>query len=150
MIQRIQTIYFIVVALLFTLSFALPYVDFLTTSGSATLQYFMLNFENNNVTYFWPAALIALLTIVTTIITILKYNNRIMQIKYCYIISSLIALFYISLLGHVLMLSSLINAETIKWNPCIILPVLSLPLTLLAKRAIRADEQLVRSSERLR
>lgn len=149
MIQRIQTIYLIIVVLLFVLSFIIPIVDFTSTQATLTLQYYIAQSDTINL-YAWPSAIVALLIIVLSLITIFKFNNRLIQIKYCNIISILILAYYIALIGQVVLFSNGVNEITINWNPFIVLPFLALPFTILAKRAIRADERLVRSSERLR
>jgi hypothetical protein len=133
MIQRIQTIWLLGVAIISSLLIFVPVI------GNYDL---LLKAESG-----WVAVL--------SIIIIFLYKNRPLQIKLCYVILILLILPYITVFLYILQIWTSPFLGTIgKWKGAIV-AVLVLPLIaglfdILAIRAIKKDEKLVRSLDRLR
>ncbi len=162
MLQRIQTVYLVVVAVLCIAGFFSPLATFYNgAEGVAQFSnwYFSANVTPlNNLQTAAPCALGALLVIVfmLTLMTIMLFNHRMRQLR-------LIIVSTILLIGHVALMALLVvkfNMEiqaVREFDMCDfsirvagIFPLLSIIFNLLAIHGIRKDERLVRSLDRLR
>lgn len=97
-------------------------------------------------------ALIAInsLIILLTLYCIFRYSKRLIQIKLCYIIAVFVAL----LMGGMYMFSNLMMRKTADAHVVYLigfyLPLVQLILLYMAGKSIKADDDLVKSSDRLR
>jgi hypothetical protein len=139
MIQRIQSIYLALAALILTLLFFLPFATAsLLESGVYTDGKF--NIYDNLI-----ILISDVIITITGIITIFLYNNRKLQLK----LSSFSILLNISIL--ILCLIIIFgNKNSPNLNYGLLIPVFSSLLFYLAYRGIKSDEELVKSSNRLR
>jgi hypothetical protein len=135
MIQRIQTVYLALVALITGL--AINYLP-LWTVGEQSLFY------KDDIQFMIPA----LLSTVLAIVTIFLYKNRQNQ----FVSVRLLLLINLILLG--LLLYRLLNLpgepSGTEKGIGLLVPIVSIVLLFLASRAIRKDEELVKSVDRLR
>ena len=157
MIQRIQSVFLLLLALCMLSMLALPLwhkVDGLTHQ-ELTLNAF--NFDAVGMTLpkgLGPIFLIASAAIasaVTAVREIFMFRNRFGQLKLgtlnlLFIVATFGLEFYFSSKGEALLNPKLEG----QFQPAFYLPTLALMLNLLANRFIRRDEQLVRSADRLR
>ena len=154
MIQRIQSVYLLITALL---TGNLIFSTMGTISGEQGI--FALKFmgltditnpENPNIVVStWPLTVLIILTTVLSLLAIFLYKNRILQIRVCGINIGLLA----GLTGLILYTAhTLANTVegTLTHSISMFLPLLGLILTLLAIRSIGRDEALIRSVDRLR
>ena len=130
MIQRIQSLYLLISALLS-----------LVVSIVTLIGYYTFNI--------WILA-ISLSVSILSAYTIFIYNNRQRQIMLCHILVIMNVVF-------TLCLSYFLRADGVSLNDSfslkqfiMLLPILCLLLTNLAKKGIKKDEDLVRSADRLR
>jgi hypothetical protein len=139
MIQRIQSIYLALAALILTFLFFLPFsTASLLESGVYTDGKF--NIYDNLI-----ILISDVIITITGIITIFLYNNRKLQLK----LSSFSILLNISIL--ILCLIIIFgNKNSPNLNYGLLIPVFSSLLFYLAYRGIKSDEELVKSSNRLR
>lgn len=132
MIQRIQTIWLFLTSVAGLLAVLLP------VAGTTVLFEYVLNS-------------ILALAIILPLATIFLYKNRKLQIKLCYAVLILFMLLYIlygiffALYPTTITASS--NGVLLLWGA---LPLIAILLDVLAIRAIKKDEKLVRSLDRLR
>jgi len=135
MIQRIQTVYLTLVALITGL--AINYLS-LWTVGDKVLYY------KDEILFLVPA----LLSSVLALLTIFLYKNRQNQ----FVSVRLLLLINLILLG--LLLYRLLNLpgepSGTEKGIGLLVPIVSIVLLFLANRAIRKDEELVKSVDRLR
>ena len=164
MIQRIQTIFLLLVALCMGLMFGFPIWEKISMAQSQAVQvdaYQLTHYtfagsetavavEEVHTSSLWYIALLASLSVVVALFAIFKYRNRMMQIK----LGALNAL----LIGGTLVASALAGIQGDKllaegdahYMTGFWLPVAALFFNLLANRFIRRDELLVRSADRFR
>lgn len=143
MIQRIQTIYLLLVAVCgIVVCCVPPFV--LTTAQDAAEQMFMpVTFGEYWALYILPAvyALIAL-------VDIFLFKKRMLQVRIC-IFNFVLMLGYYALLGMYLWFAKQHGLEWyLNWTAA--LPLVSVILTFMAMRRISADEALVRAADRIR
>ncbi len=155
MIQRVQTVYLTFAAIATIILLFFPIAVF--TDSAA--HYFQLSF--NGISQFvdniWLVKhrcylmdCIILLTLATSVISVFYFKNRKEQIKLCrlLIIFNLLILisFYYEL--KIVKFNFHISVTSLNWQA--VLPVISTVLSFLAVSAIKKDEKLVKSMDRIR
>ena len=145
MIQRIQTLYLLLVVVLTGLALWLPLVDFTVGADTCTLTAFGLK-DAAGITFLVAACLVPL-------VTIFLFKRRLVQIRLC-------AVELVLLIGAGAMMGiyfylcnryfadSEFYSHTLKIS--LVFPLVCLVFDLLALRAIFRDEKLVRSLDRIR
>lgn len=147
MIQRIQTVYLIIAAILLSLLFLIPFAeiakdgmvylfDFKGVSANGTLK------ENGYV-----ISVLTGIIIVLQGIAILSFKNRIRQIRLL-VISILLML---GLLGMFFFFTYYTFSDAqVSFKISIVFPLIAIILDYMAIRAIGKDEKLIRSIDRIR
>lgn len=136
MIQRIQTVYLLLVVVLMTLLYVW-FPQIITTEGELVLERLDL----------WVIIPI-FASVLLTFISIFKYKNRQTQ----FVLNRLSSLFIFVLLGVFVCVPLMIPGETQVSEKGIGLffPIISIVFLVLANKAIKRDERLVKSVDRLR
>ena len=150
MIQRIQTIYLLVVAILMGICMFCP-VGTIVTGEKEFSEFTNLYIAlGDGVKDYSPWALFVLLLIVAvlSVVSIFLFKKRMVQIRLSIFNIVLLIGYYITLMVFALTMPAEGTSFIPSWVVC--LPFVSIVLTWLAIRAIGADEALVRSYERLR
>lgn len=149
MIQRIQTVYLLVVAILMVVMMSLPVGSFVAPDYTATVFNNLSLVAPDGTADYAPWAMFAILMVsaVVTLGTIFLYKKRMLQIRLTIFNIILLLGYYGTLVTFVFMLKGE-NSFTPSWT--VILPLISIILDWLAIRAIGKDEMLVKAYERLR
>lgn len=154
MIQRIQSLYLLLVVILMSLTLCLPIATFVVDGATFELTAFALRCGDLSESTVWMGILLALATVLP-LVTIFLFKKRTLQVRLC-------AVELVLLLGSLLMVglyywltSSLFDDTTLvvehrQFGWAAPMPIVSLVLTYLASRAIFKDEVLVRSLDRIR
>jgi len=129
MIQRIQTIYLLLILGLMASMLFLPIADI----------------DSFSWTLFAECSFTALLSLVT----IFLYKKRKLQIKICYGILGLLILSYLIIFFN-FWLPNYTSEAVVAFKIPVVFPFFAIVLDILAIRAIKKDEKLVRSLDRLR
>lgn len=151
MIQRIQTVYLVLAAILLVLCNCLPLAYFEPAGmGLPAVMYSTLELSGDRVILSILPSALAVILIVTggvTSIAIVGYKNRRSQMRYCSVAMIFNLLWIIAYAGITYYLK---GEDTLR--PCFAscLPVIALILTWLARKAIKKDDDLVRSADRIR
>lgn len=152
MLQRIQTIYFLL-ALAATLCFLmLP----LASVGESLIVFSNKALLNNQVldTAHLPAWLYLMMPIICAVfiaVCLMKYKNRPLQIKLCgasLLLSTVLAVLNFIQLDKLRLHE--MPAENIVYSVGSYLPVIAIAFLILAYRGVKKDEELIRSVDRLR
>lgn len=160
MIQRIQSVYLLLVSIAGALMFIYPFVSLVPDStGADPAIYFVssLNIEvllNGKSAVFmrlWPMVILNMIIITFALFALLQYKKRKTQIIYSHILLFLI-------LGQIALIAFDVNTlntavgagHSISFTVFTLLPLLQILFTRLATSAIKGDEALVRSADRLR
>ncbi len=158
MLQRIQTVFLILVALFMLLTFFFPIWTLRSEDGELLYQLTVLELTkpgeglDTSTTIFYPYTLIATLVvaaITVAIVEITKFKNRLLQMK----LGALNALF----MAGALALSVYFATDLIKtsggsgnFGIGLFLPGIAMMFNILANRFIRRDDRLVKSVDRIR
>ncbi len=136
MIQRIQTLYLIVAAIV---TGVLPFLVPLRTDGTSIAYYF---------TSEWSYMILFELSTVLSIVSIFLYKTR----QHQFVLGRLNIILNLILLGLLIFNSITLSGDVAlsKKGIGLMLPFVSIVLLVLANKAIQKDEKLVKSSNRLR
>ena len=147
MIQRIQTVYLLIVTGLLITAMCLPMGYFTDTMGEHSFK--ALGIELNGAyESTWGLFCILLLSTIVAVSTIFLYKNRMLQIRMTIFNSLLLVGYYIAFLAFYFALKNDANMFRVGWALC--LPLVSIILNILAVRAIGRDEVMVKAADRLR
>ena len=151
MIQRVQTLFLLIVVFLSVLMLTGDLIQ-LTTDGGTIFSISFPGMKNNAgevVQRLWPLSVILAMVPLLALIAIFLYKKRSLQMR----ITILVLLLSLGtlMLGafYVLMFDRKIDVNII-WKVKVLFPLISAILTWLAYRAILKDELRVRSYDRLR
>ncbi|MCC8186920.1 MAG: DUF4293 domain-containing protein [Bacteroides sp.] len=149
MIQRIQSVYLLLVTGLLILAMAFPVGTFVAADGA---PYTFTNFGVNTgviVHSTWGLFGLLLISAILAFGTIFLFRNRMLQIRISIFNAILMVGYYLSFAVFVYLLKDDLDASyNLSW--ALGLPLIALILNYLAIRAIGKDEVLVRATDRLR
>ncbi|MBM6864360.1 DUF4293 domain-containing protein [Bacteroides caecigallinarum] len=149
MIQRIQSVYLLIVAILSVIVMSNPIGSFIAADNSIVEFTNLSLIDQSGVEDYKPWALFAILMIsaIISLITIFLYRKRMLQIRLTLFNIILAIGYYVTLVTFVFMLKGE-STFVPSWMVC--LPFVGIVLDWLAIRAIGKDEMLVKAYERLR
>jgi hypothetical protein len=154
MIQRIQTLYILLAAIVIALIFFFPMAEMANNNG--TFYIFRLNglFEQTSKGEVLlspsPAAVAFIcINILLCIMAILAFKNRIIQIRLCVfniiLLFCTLGVFYFYIAVTFSKFSAIVNYKVFAF-----LPLIAIVLNYMAIRAIQKDEDLIKSIDRIR
>ncbi|MGC1390660.1 MAG: DUF4293 domain-containing protein [Bacteroidales bacterium] len=155
MIQRIQTVYLFIMALLSSLLIPGSILNFTDKTGSAIRVSFNTVVRDNTVKAteiiekLLPLSLLIVLIMVISLSTIFFFKNRKIQIQLSRFLIFLAAILVVAIIHICLRIVTKFDASIIPGLK-MILPVLILITSVLAFRGIKKDDRLVKSYDRLR
>jgi hypothetical protein len=154
MIQRIQSLYLLLSAILSSVLLFTPLSD-IRLAGGVTLKYFSYGFQHAGQTgNFMHSALpiIFLLAIVSVVsfVCIFLYKKRKIQIRLCWLSILLLILLAIIICLNYYSIQQEFGTASASIIGILIIPVLNILALLMAYRGIHKDELLVKSYDRLR
>ena len=149
MIQRIQTVYLLLVTGLLIAAMCMPLGYF---TGADAVQYTLMPAgvsANNMFQSTWGILCILILSSIISFLTIFLYKNRMLQIRMTVFCSVLLVGFYLAFLAFMFMLKSDLEASfRISW--ALSFPLIAIIFNYLVLRAIGCDEVMVKAADRLR
>nr|WP_319398448.1 DUF4293 domain-containing protein [uncultured Carboxylicivirga sp.] len=149
MIQRIQSIYLLISALLTGSMFFVPLAELANDNDTYTLLYRGLANSEQLSTPTLALAILVTLTTLVSIVTIFLYKKRMIQIRLCGLNMGLL----LGTTGMIYFLGSQLSKDLsaeISYNIPMVFPIVALILTFLAIRSIGKDEALIKSMDRIR
>jgi len=155
MLQRVQSIYLLLASLAMFALFFFPlvhnvYVDGKPLTVMVTGIYQDLNGQLTHTEFFTGVTIATVIIALIPLAIVFLYKNRKQQIALCY--SALLVIvgysFWLSRAAKAVM--GCIQIDTHNWGIGLFLSSISMLLILMAIRAIKADEKLVKSADRLR
>lgn len=147
MIQRIQTVYLLIVAGLLITAMCLPMGYFIDTMGEHPFKALGMG-VNDAFQSTWGLFGILMFSTLVAAATIFLFKNRMLQIRMTIFNSLLWVGYYIAFIAFYCALKNDANMFRIGWALC--LPLVSIILNILAVRAIGRDEVMVKAADRLR
>jgi len=152
MIQRIQTIYLVIAAIVLGLTFAFPFATYTLEQGDILFNAYGVSENTNQISTFFPYYITIALSMGLALFSILQYKKRKVQItvgRLVYLILAITIAFifidFYSLKGQFEL-----DSNSVSFGVGMFLPVAALPIMFMANRNIRKDEALIKSLDRLR
>lgn len=152
MLQRIQTVYLLIITVLMMLTLFMPLALMQARELMYAFDVMGLSTIKEPIELLYPTwALVALTSVAAllALITIFLYKNRVLQIRLCVFNAVLMLGFYALFAFYTLNFKADLQAELMV-KIALSFPLIALILNYLAIRSIGADEMLVRSLNRLR
>lgn len=151
MIQRIQTVYLLVVAVLMVIMMSVPVGSFYTDKNICEMTNLLYQLPDGAVNYA-PWALFVILVIVAAmaLATIFLYRKRMLQIRLTLFNTIVLVGYYVVLTYFIVNPDRVFDDYSFMPSWAVCLPLVSIILNWLAIRAIGKDEILVKAYERLR
>lgn len=155
MIQRIQSLYLFISSILVLLWYFMPLAEIVSYETSYKFSiYGIKNLEDNSWMYHTIIiSIIAAIASIATLATIFLYKNRKQQVK----AAQFLLLLHTAVISSAFLLIDtakstlpLANEIIVNHKISMTFPLISLILIFLAIKAIKKDEELVRSADRLR
>lgn len=158
MIQRIQTIYLAIAAIACLVLYFFPIANFYNEiEGNYKLFICHIKYMDPDpkhhfgVLFSMPAIVLSLVSVIFSISTIFLYKKRWLQIRLIsFNVLTLVVLILVLFFFYTAQMKTITGADPEYSYPGMLLPVLSLVMLILANRAIRKDDQRVKSADRLR
>ncbi len=152
MIQRIQSVYLLVVTILLIVAMCLPLGRFIDADGVTVHVFKSLGVSLADGAYqsTWGLFGILLLSAIVDFCTIFLFRNRMLQVRMTIFSSILLVGFYIAFFVFMFALKSDLDAAGFLLGWALCLPLVSVILNYLAFRAILRDEVMVKAADRLR
>lgn len=149
MIQRIQSVYLLVVTILMIICMCTPVGSIISTDNQISEFYNLFISMPDGSKVYAPWALFAILMIIAVLAftTIFLFKKRMLQIRLTIFSSVMLIGYYMALVAYILMLAE-DTTFSASWTIC--LPFVAIILNWLAIRGIGADEALVKAYDRLR
>lgn len=151
MIQRIQSVYLLVVTILLGTASFLPMGFFSSDSGATDgvfkpLGVYLADGGHEST---WGLFAILLLSAIISFCTILLYKNRILQMRMTIFNSILLIGYYIAAVFFIVVMKGSVGADAFKPGLVLSFPAVSIILNYLAWRAIYSDDVMVHAADRL-
>ena len=152
MIQRIQSVYLLLVAILLVVALCLPVGQFIGPDGIAAHVFKPLGvtLADGNFQSTWGLFGILLLSAIIALCTIFLFRNRMLQVRMTVFGSLLLIGYYIAFFAFMFILKNDLNAMAFQLGWALCLPAVCIILNYLAFRAIYRDVLMVTAADRLR
>lgn len=147
MIQRIQTVYMLISAILLALLFVLPFADI-----AANAEVYLFNVRGIQkggelVSNGWPIALLIAILVLVHVFAIFQYKKRVLQMRL--LVFAILA--GLGLFGMFFFLAYFgFDGAKVSFKIAVAFPLVACILDYLAIRGIGKDEALIRSLNRIR
>jgi hypothetical protein len=156
MIQRVQSIYLLLVTILMSFLLMRPYAEITLTQGQALIFHSLTierytppdTFEKYRTTL--PLFLMIIITGAVSFANIFLFNRRIVQIRLCFVSFILLAVILIIMFIYYSSARGALDYTLHVFRLAAVFPILAIVMTFLAYRAINHDELLVSSYKRIR
>lgn len=150
MIQRIQTLYLLVAAILCGITVFAPLAWFGSENEMAVLNAFTLESADSALKMHMPVwtGILLIITALLPLVTIFLFKNRMLQVRLC-VVEVILNIGSLIMMGYTYFtLAADTAVHGVK--PAIALPLVALVFVLLAAKAAFRDEMLVKSLNRIR
>jgi len=148
MIQRVQTIYLIGSIVLFVLMLCFPLGYFVLGTNISSFDFRGVQI-GPDFHHTLAISVILFIAVICETLALFVYRNRLLQMRLATFNSLLQIAFYIALVSYIFLYQGQFKVTySVNWT--VFLPLLTIVLNILAYKAIRKDETLVRSLNHLR
>lgn len=153
MIQRIQTLYLLIVALVMTMPLFVPIAQ-VVVPNDASYNFFtygvvLIGEQSALQAHYWALLILNIFTIGLPLVTIFLYKKRFLQLRLCIVEIILLVGSTVLMWYHIHQFQNKIDAD-ILYKLSFIFPLICVVLTYLGMRGIFKDIKLLKSLDRIR
>ena len=152
MIQRIQSVYFLLAGILPAFSFCVPMAHYVDNNGEAVYSLYaasLMNAQGETLGHPWGILAFVVISIILAFVCIFGFKNRIRQIALSSLLLTSLLLAALAFVAHGYFYGEDLAVRFLpSWG--FAFPVLSFIFAMLGRRAVRKDEELVRAADRIR
>lgn len=153
MLQRIQSLYLLIVVIALSFMFFFPIAN-LTMSVGESYNFFIYGISSNvngiaSLSINWTSVTIICILMLNAFVTIFLYKRRLLQVRLT-IINIFMMFGSIFLLWYNISKQSELAGADVRYLMPMIVPIICIVLSYLAIRAIGKDEALIKSMDRIR
>lgn len=150
MLQRIQTVYLLIVTILLIITMCQPVGSFVAGDADYGFMNYGIEFPDGTIaSSSWGMLALLILSAIVSSGTIFMFKNRILQIRMTVFNSIILIGYYITFIVFMFVLKGKLEASyQLSW--ALALPLVCIILNYLAIRAIGKDEFMVKAADRLR
>lgn len=151
MIQRIQSLFLLIAAVLLVAMYWFPLAGF--TEGGLIYKLFVCRFlhpeTGNALISTLPLAVLPCLSALLSLIIIFKFKSRVLQMRLCKLV---LLILFTTLLVEAIYFFRIGQQLKVSGDPAFgaIIPLVAFGFVLMALRSIKKDEKLIRSADRIR
>lgn len=150
MLQRIQTVYLLIMVVLLGLTFLFPFANYILTNESVSFDAMGMEYMDENRVRF-PFYVSLALCMAMGLISIFSYKKRVLQLKLGRFNYLLLLVVIVLSFVNVRTLTDVFSEQPqVEYGAGLFLPVAALAFLFLANRSIKKDEDLIKSLDRLR
>ncbi len=152
MIQRIQTLFLLLAAVLLAFVFYAPFAVIIDQANQMyvfTFKGFIFQSSGLLLVKTLPVGVLAIIAMVDLVMIIFLYKKRVQQMRLCFAAIGMLLLMQAFVVYYLNAIDKQF-AGAVMYKLTIIIPLISAILTFLAYRGIKKDEMLVRSLDRIR
>lgn len=153
MIQRIQSVYLLLAGIVSAFTIGNPIADFKNTANITVFTMTTLGYKGNNIANLpllpWGVLVMTLVMVVLPLYIIFKYKNRKKQITLCNVLIACVVFYFFTYGSYSYYLAHTYNLSYVP-GFFIILPALTLLLSVAARKAIAEDERKIKEADRIR
>lgn len=152
MIQRIQSVYLLLVAVLLVVAMCMPVGQFVVVDGVTVHVFKPLGVTLADGTFqsTWGLFGILLLSAIIAVCTIFLFRNRMLQVRMTIFSSLLLIGYYVAFFVFMYVLKGKLGVPSFRLGWALCLPAVCIILNYLAFRSIYRDELMVKAADRLR
>ena len=156
MIQRVQSIYLLLITILMSFLLARPYAELILKDGNSlvfnTLSIKKYTTSENYEKYkkTMPLFLLVVITGALCFVNIFFFQKRLLQIRICMISFILLMIILIIMFIYYSSARNVLDHSLHTFRLAVIFPIIAIIMNFLAYRAIHHDEMLVNSYNRIR
>lgn len=151
MFQRIQSLYLGGLVILSILNFFFPLANYVLDSNSLVLRFFGTNMAEFHFPSLYGMAAICSFMVILGMIVLFNYKKRKLQLKLLMIIMVLnlgLVIWIYILTDHIEKMENILSRTN--YDAASLFPLITVILIIMSNRAIRKDEAMLKSSDRLR
>lgn len=147
MIQRKQTLYLLMAAILMTFVLFTPFIK---NNNFIFSAFSFKHFETNKSLAVYPIGIFLIIGIIIHLFTLMLFKNRKIQMRFT-VFSLIFSIgFYVLLLFYHFLISQIVKIQITSYNFSLLAPLLAAIFDFMAYGGIKRDEKIIRDSERLR
>lgn len=152
MIQRVQSVYFLLAGIFPAFTFCTPMAHYTDRDAAVVYQltsWAIADMKGKAMAHPWGMVSLAVIVVIFSFVCLMAYRNRLRQIALSNLLISMILIYTLAYVAYGYAYGTSLGLAFLpQWG--LVFPALSLVFAFLARRGVCKDEALVRAADRIR